>query len=90
MEPGSSVREITQATILPVPSPGHLPDPEPEPALPALAGGFFTTEPSGKKVRVYTKTYECSQQPYLIKAKNWKQAKLIRPLTHTWTIYGIS
>ena len=33
------------------PSPGDLPDPgiEPEfPASPALAGGFFTTEPPGK------------------------------------------
>ena len=35
----------------PFPSPGNLPDPgiEPEcPVAPALAGGFFTTEPSGK------------------------------------------
>jgi len=29
---------------LPFPSPGDLPDPETEPASPALAGGFFTTE----------------------------------------------
>ena len=28
---------------LPCPSPGDLPDPEIEPASPALAGGFFTT-----------------------------------------------
>ena len=36
---------------LPVLSPGDLPDPgiEPEsPKSPALAGGFFTTEPPGK------------------------------------------
>ena len=36
---------------LPFHSPGHLPDPgiEPvSPASPALAGGFFTTEPPGK------------------------------------------
>ena len=35
----------------PFPSPGDLPDPgtEPEsPISPALAGGFFTTEPHGK------------------------------------------
>ena len=32
----------------PFPSPGDLPDPEIELASPALAGGFFTTEPSGK------------------------------------------
>ena len=30
------------------PSPGDLPHPEIEPASPALAGGFFTTEPPGK------------------------------------------
>ena len=36
---------------LPFPPPGDLPDPgiKPEsPADPALAGGFFTTEPPGK------------------------------------------
>ena len=36
---------------LPFPSPGDLPDPGVEhmsPASPALAGGFFTTEPLGK------------------------------------------
>ena len=33
---------------LPFPSPRDLPDPGIEPASPALAGGFFTTEPPGK------------------------------------------
>ena len=36
---------------LPFPTPGDLPDPGIEPtslASPALAGGFFTTEPPGK------------------------------------------
>jgi len=33
---------------LPFPSPGDLPDPRIEPESPALAGRFFTTEPSGK------------------------------------------
>ena len=33
---------------LPFPSPGHLPEPGIEPASPALAAGFFTTEPPGK------------------------------------------
>ena len=32
----------------PFPSPGDLPDPGMEPSPPALAGGFFTTEPPGK------------------------------------------
>ena len=33
---------------LPFPSPGDLPDSGIEPVSPALAGGFFTTEPPGK------------------------------------------
>ena len=33
---------------VPFPSPGDLPDPGIEPTSPALVGGFFTTEPSGK------------------------------------------
>ena len=32
---------------VPFPTPGHLPDREIEPTSPALAGGFFTTEPFG-------------------------------------------
>ena len=35
---------------LPFPSPGDLPSPGIEPASPALAGGFFTTEPPGKSL----------------------------------------
>ena len=49
--PGSSVHGISQARILdwlPFPFPGDTPNPSIEPASPALAGGFFTTEPSGK------------------------------------------
>ena len=37
---------------LPCPSPGDLPDPGMEPASPALAGGFFTTEPPGKPLKL--------------------------------------
>ena len=33
---------------LPFPSPGYLPDPGIERAPPALAGGFFTTQPTGR------------------------------------------
>ena len=38
---------------LPFPSPGDLPNPGIEPASPALAGGFFTTEPPGKSTVLY-------------------------------------
>ena len=52
--PGSSVHGISQARILewlPFPTSGDLPNPGIKPesfASPALAGGFFTTEPQGK------------------------------------------
>ena len=36
-----------QKSRLPFPIPGDLPDSRVETASPALAGGFFTTEPSG-------------------------------------------
>ena len=52
--PGSSVCWILQARILEwiaFPTPGDLTDPGIEPAMsPALAGGFFTTEPPGKSI----------------------------------------
>ena len=49
--PGSSVHGISQQEYwngLPFPSPGDLSDPGMELASSALAGGFLTTEPSGK------------------------------------------
>ena len=45
--PGFSFHEIA-GTNLAFPTPGDLPDPGIKPASPALAGRFFTTEPSGK------------------------------------------
>ena len=47
--PGSSVLGIFQARLLEwvaIPFPEDLPDPGIEPRSPALAGGFFTTEPT--------------------------------------------
>ena len=49
--PGFSVHGIFQAGILeqiPIFSPGDLPNPGIKPTSPALAGGFFTTEPPVK------------------------------------------
>ena len=49
--PGSSVHGIFQARILKqvaISFAGFLPDPGIKPASPALADGFFTTEPPGK------------------------------------------
>jgi len=43
---GSSRQESWSGLLFP--SLGHLLDPGIKPAFPALAGGFFTTEPPGK------------------------------------------
>ena len=48
--PGFSVHGIFQARIMEwvaIPSPEDLPDPGIKPSSPALAGGFFATEPPG-------------------------------------------
>ena len=50
---------------LPFPSPGELPDPEIEPTpleSPALAGGFFTAEPSGKPHPEYSLAHKRHQK----------------------------
>ena len=58
---------------LPFPSPGDLSNPEIKPASPALAIGFFTTEPSGKPLKwqtVANKTKTClTVRNELIRAK---------------------
>ena len=43
----------------PFPSPGVLPNPGFEPWSPALAGGFFTTEPPGKPLQCFTTFFVC-------------------------------
>ena len=53
---GSSVHGISRQeywSILPFPFPGDLPGTRIEPTSPALAGGFFTIEPSGKSMHTY-------------------------------------
>ena len=48
---GSAVHGIFKQEYwsgLPFTTPGYLPDPGIQPRSPALAGGYFTTEPSGK------------------------------------------
>ena len=59
--PDSYVRGIPRQECwseLPFPSPGDLPDLRIKPMLPALAGGFFSTEPPGKpKVEILKDKY---------------------------------
>ena len=71
---------------LPFPPPGDLPHPEVEPGSPtspALAGGFFTTEPPGKPHEVSKKKGSKSQarMTYLILILTGGQRSL------TWTSY---
>ena len=46
----------------PFPPPGDLPDPGIEPMSPALAGGFFTTEPPGKLYMWNLKKKKCTNE----------------------------
>ena len=46
-------------STLPFSSPGDLPKPGIEPMSPALAGGFFTTEPQGKPRVLYSCRQNC-------------------------------
>ena len=67
--PGSSVHGIARILEwLPFPSPGHLPDPRIESVSPALAGGFFTTEPLGK-ISLYKGSLKSLNIGYLIAAR---------------------
>ena len=54
---GSSVHGISQASGLPFPPPGYLPDPGIKPVSPALADGFFTNEPPGQTSSTYKKDH---------------------------------
>ena len=57
--PGSSVHGISQARILqwvPFPSLGDPPNPGIKPMSPALAGGFYVTEPPGKPILWWPQT----------------------------------
>ena len=45
-------------------SPGDLPGPEIEPVSPALVG-FFTTEPPGKPLYIYTHTHTLHLYPFI-------------------------
>ena len=42
---------------LPFASPGDLPNPGTELPIPALAGGFFTTEPPGKPINIKSQNH---------------------------------
>ena len=76
--PGSSVHGIFQARILePVafPVPEDLPNPGTEPMSlvpPALASGFFTTEPPGKPKALYTENYKTLMKEITDDTNKWR------------------
>ena len=60
--PSSSVHDISQVRILewlPLSSPGNLPNPGFELAPPALAGGFFIAEPTGRPNGIFSSVHFC-------------------------------
>ena len=53
---------------LPFPSQGYLPDPGIETEFPALAGGFFTSEPPRKSQVLCLSVYICYVSKCMIRA----------------------
>jgi len=51
---------------LPFPSPGDLPDLGIKPVSPALAGRFFTAEPSGKPYQIHYLLFKLDHFPKLL------------------------
>ena len=54
----------------PFSTPGDLPDPGIQHISPALAGGFFTTEPPGKPNDDNNKAHHCNKCPRLMQDVN--------------------
>ena len=71
---GFSQRECWSG--LPFPFPGDLPDPGTEPASPASAGGFLTTEPPGKRFCKIVALQTCSA-PLLLRMLGCSKTKVI-------------
>ena len=70
---------------MPFPSPGDFPDPRIEPVSPALAGGFFTTEPLRKTKRFLGK-FSIYAQEYKYETMNLVIGEIrleLRPLIQT-------
>ena len=73
---GSSVYRTSKARtleVLPFPSPGDLPRSGIESAFPALAGGFFTTEPLGKLIMTNVRLQMSQVWPYNTQVSFFKE-----------------
>ena len=71
---------------LPFPSPWDLPDPGIKPASPALAGGFFTTEPPGKPGKVLLNASSCASST--MRPKKLKCWRLEKGKVYCWAMQG--
>ena len=72
---------------LPFPSPGDLPDPGMQPASPALAGRFFTTEPPGKPVKIGAKEKDPSAFIYSSSKKQMSHNGIVHDVFLTFWVY---
>ena len=64
----------------PFPSSGDLPDPGIEPAFPALAGRFFTTEPPGKPNQIFESlSVSCSGVSSSLRPLGLQHTRLLCP-----------
>ena len=81
---------------LPFPSSGDLPDPGIKFACPALAAGFFTTEPPGKPPNILRTTQDCFSISNKLNFKtviHFLVSSLILIIhdnaTHLWSTYSV-
>ena len=78
--PGSSVHGISHGQTywsgLPFPSPGDRPDSGIKPTSPALAGGFFITEPPGKSTLDRYLVVKLLGYVITLSLPSWETAKL--------------
>ena len=75
--------------VLPFPSPEGLPNPEMEPASPALTGGFSTTEPPGKPCPLIYSVLSCSRRVTKPDVFNMRLCNLSLPVFHVRTIFPL-
>ena len=75
--------------VLPFPSPEGLPNPEMEPASPALTGGFSTTEPPGKPCPPIYSVLSCSRRVTKPDVFNTRLCNLSLPVFRVRTVFPL-
>ena len=75
--------------VLPFPSPEGLPNPEMEPASPALTGGFSTAEPPGKPCPLAYSVLSCSHRITKPDVLNVRLCNLSLPAFRVRTVFPL-